>query len=532
MSDTPSAGRAFAAPTSILGSWPGAASAAGADAGGERRWPSGRAMATGLIVFASVWLPLLALPSLSPPDDNIEQLTWVRSLEWGYYKHPPLPTWLLWLPVRVFGLSAGVTDVLGAVCTLGALTIVWRLLTTLRGRAHAGLTLLAMLCITYYSRRLNYYDHDVVLMLLSAACAAIAWRAFGNPGHRGWLALGMALGLGALAKYQMAVSAACVLAFAVHRRAWRNPAQWRGLLLSGVIALAVVAPHLVWVVRHDFLPARYALDSSLDARLSPPQRIIEAAHWLADQLLNRALPAFLLLGVAAVTARGRASEPLHAEAFSVTGDGSRAFLLIWGIVPLAFTAATALLFGARLPLHWGLPFLLFVVPASIELMPRDLCRRSDPASVIGAFLVIQSLLLVTLQISSPSGPLADRVRGWSRFDSRGLARDIAAAARARLGGPIQIVAGDGAIAGALALQLPERPLVLIDGRFDISPWVDRDLLRRCGALEIGRALADGRPVGSGYPGLQWRISPSLRSSSGCTTPRSLPLLAQARTSAR
>ncbi|MDE2369875.1 MAG: glycosyltransferase family 39 protein [Burkholderiales bacterium] len=511
---------------------PNADTEARAVAEGGLRWPLGRAVTTGLVVFAAVWLSLLALMSLSPPDDNIEQLNWVRALEWGYYKHPPLPTWLLWLPVHIFGLSAAVSNVLGAACTLGALAIVWRLLVTLRGHTYAGIALLAMLCVTYYSRRLNYYNHEVVLMLLSAACAAIAWQAFGNPSRPGWIALGCALGLGALAKYQMAVSAACVLAFAIHRRAWRHPGHRRGLLLSVMIALVFIAPHLVWVVRHDFLPLHYALDSSLDARLSPPDRIVEAAHWLTDQLLNRALPAFLLLGVAAVTARERGSKPLRAEASSVTADGSRAFLLIWGLVPLAFVAATGLLFGARLPLHWGLPFLLFVVPAAMELMPRNRFRQSDPAVVIGSFLMIQGLLLVSLQLSSPKGILADRVRGWSRFDSHDLARDVAAAARARLGGPIRIVAGDGAIAGALALQLPERPLVLIGGRFDISPWVDPALLGKCGALEIGWDLADSWPVGSGHPGLRWRILPPLRNSSNCVGSGSRPPLAQARRGAR
>ena len=63
-------------------------------------------LALGLPVFAAVWLGLLAFTSLSPPVDNIEQLIWVHSLEWGYYKHPPLPTWVIWLPASLFGASA------------------------------------------------------------------------------------------------------------------------------------------------------------------------------------------------------------------------------------------------------------------------------------------------------------------------------------------------------------------------------------------------------------------------------------------
>ena len=35
--------------------------------------------------------------------DHFEQFGWAQSLEWGYHKHPPLPTWLLGMAVRVFG---------------------------------------------------------------------------------------------------------------------------------------------------------------------------------------------------------------------------------------------------------------------------------------------------------------------------------------------------------------------------------------------------------------------------------------------
>ena len=190
-------------------------------------------VAGGLLVFAAVWLSALAHDSLAPPVDTVEQLTWVRSLEWGYYKHPPLPTWLAWLPVRVFGLSAWTGYVMGAACTLAALGLMWRLLVTLRGPAFAGVALLAALCITYYNGRLHYYNHNVVLLLLSTASAALCWQAFSTRQWRWWFGLGLAIGLGALAKYQIAVTVASVLVFAVHQRAWRDPVHRWGALLAG-----------------------------------------------------------------------------------------------------------------------------------------------------------------------------------------------------------------------------------------------------------------------------------------------------------
>lgn len=78
-------------------------------------------IAIGLLVFAVAWLLQIDSSSLTAPKDNLEQLTWVHSLEWGYYKHPPLPTWLLSVPVHLFGLSARTSYATGALFTLAGL---------------------------------------------------------------------------------------------------------------------------------------------------------------------------------------------------------------------------------------------------------------------------------------------------------------------------------------------------------------------------------------------------------------------------
>ena len=57
-----------------------------------------------------------------------------------------------------------------------------------------------MLCITYYNGRLRYYNHNVVLMLAVVASAWCCWQAFDTKRLHWWLALGIAMGLGALAK--------------------------------------------------------------------------------------------------------------------------------------------------------------------------------------------------------------------------------------------------------------------------------------------------------------------------------------------
>lgn len=491
---------------------------------GLRTWASPqRIVAMGLIAFAMAWLSHLSYVSLSPPGDNIEQLTWVRSLEWGYYKHPPLPTWLLWLPVQLFGAKSSTTYVLGAALTLSAMGVFWRLLAQMRGSTYACVALLGALCITYYNGRLYYYNHNIVLLLASTASAALCWQAFATRRLRWWVGLGIVLGLGALAKYQIAVTLLSVLAFWIHQRGWRDPVHRLGGLLACLVALSIFVPHLLWLRTHDFGPVQYAIESSLGARFDSATRMFESIHWLADQLFNRALPAWLLLVVAAVASRRMQSSTTTALTPPVGAEGAsrdrsaRALLLAWGVGPLLFMTLIGLFAGADLQLHWGTPFLLFAVPAAMEMATREFWERTALRTVLTAFLAIQALLLLVSHLTSPLGPERLRDHHWRNFDAHEMATRIAPKARAELGGPIRVVIGNASQAGLLALSLPEHPLVLIDGRFDRSPWVTPERLQRCGAVELGAigTLPDGHAVGAPFPGLAWRTIARMPSAAPC-----------------
>lgn len=470
------------------------------------------AMAAGVGLFVLVWLLHLNSTSLVPPVDDLEQLTWVRSLEWGYYKHPPLPTWLLWLPVQAFGWSAWTVYVVGASATVASLLLMWRLVARLRGERHALVALLAAACITYYNGRLNYFNHNIVLMLLNACSAAVTWQCFRSGRLRWWIALGVCLGLGALAKYQIVVTYVCVIAFAVHSRFWGDGAQRRGLLLATLIGLVIFSPHVQWLRAHDFGPVSYAMSTSLGVGHPLPARTAESVHWLADQMLNRPLPALLLLLWVAWPLRGWSAVQPEPTAGAERLPSARALLLIFGFVPLGFMTLLGLTSGADLQLHWGTPFLLFVIPALMELARGLSWARATLRRLLAGFVVVNVLLLTVSYVTSPLGPRALRDTHWRTFDPKPVARALEAI-RGTLGGPIRILSGPPAVAAAVALELPEHPLVLIDGRRDESPWVSKAMERAGGVVEIGATgeLPGGHPLGSALPGWSYRALPSSRS---------------------
>lgn len=458
-----------------------------------------------LALYGLVWTLLYALTTLSPPVDNVEQLVWLHSMEWGYYKHPPLPTWIIGALAQVLPPSAALTYTLGCLLTTASMALLWRLLRAMRGPQYASLALLAALSITLYCGRIYYYNHNVLLLLWVALAADLSWRLAQRPQLRTWAALGLVSGLGMLTKYQFVLALAVVGLWWLQLRGWRHPVHRWGALLAALVASLVFAPHAYWLATHDWLPMAYARESALGYDLHGSARWQHALQFALDWLLNRSLPAWLLLGAAWWWARRAAGDAATAQT-EVAPAGSRVFLLLWGFVPLLLMMSMALLGGSKLHLHWGTAFMLWTVPAVME------CARRAPWQQLRtlraawlAFALVQALVMAQAWMASPRGLRGYKADHTDFFPSERVAARIAAQAPAVLGGPVEIVSGSQELASVIALRLPSRPRVLVDGKLRYSPWIAPAELRQRRAIEVFHApaqLPSGAYLAEG--GIAWR----------------------------
>lgn len=509
-----------------------------------------------LALWVLAWLAWTALSTQSPPVDNAEQLSWVRSLEWGYYKHPPLPTAVLWPLVQALGLTEWASYAAAGLVTGGALLLLHGLMRQLLGAQLALLGLLGTLCIGYYSLRLAYFNHDTLLMLAHLAAAACAWRAFAattpQAARRAWWGVGLALGLGGLAKYQVALSAGAVFVFWVLRQGWREARHRRGLLQAGLLAGLVLLPHLVWLVNHQFLPFDYARQSAAPGQLTRTQCSVDALRWVGQQLGQLAGPLLLglglqlharwrrpaawcpaqRLGAARALARDTAPpdrNPWHAGATpcatpAAVPAGLGGFLVCFGLLPLLWMPAMAVLMSARLHLNWGTAFMPLTCAALLWLGGARRWQRVSPVAALAGFVLVQALMAAWVwQRQALPRPVLSQHRS-AQFDSQHVADAIAAAARPALGGPVTVIAGRQRLVSVLALRLPERPLVLVDGRPELSPWLPDDLSALCAVLWVGDAgdrppaHLSAQPLPQGQ-GLWWAVEVLSERSDRCPAAR-------------
>ena len=318
----------------------------------ERR-PQG-AFAAFLALHVVVWtaLPTLLYPNL--PLDLIEALTYGREWQLGYDKLPPLPWWMIEVLHQALGIEAAYYA-LAQLAVIAAFVAVWLTARPLIGAVGALVAVLIVDGLHYFHFTAAKFNHDVIQLPLWAF-AGYAFHAGLRRGRmRDWVLLGLMIGLALWAKYFVVVLAAPLALFLLidrdARKALATPGPWVAL----VLALVVMTPHLIWLVRNDFLPFAYA-----SARSSPVRGLFDhVLHPLAFAVgqLVFMLPA-LIIAAAFLWPRPKSGDAPAAAVGADAFDRRIVTLLTFG--PAATTMALSAISGRGTIAMWGYPLWLFL----------------------------------------------------------------------------------------------------------------------------------------------------------------------------
>jgi lipid A galacturonosyltransferase RgtD len=223
-----------------------------------------RALHLGLagIALLTVWrLALLPFDTRDLFVDEAQYWFWGQELAWGYYSKPPLIGWLMRLSTTLAGSDAPVWLRLPLplihAATAVVLALVARRLWGDRAGGIAGVGFASLPGVAVGSLLVST---DTPL-LLAFALAMLAWLALAARASIGWaLLLGAAVGVGLLAKYAMIYFPLCTLIVTLATPGMRI--GWRDALVASAMALAIVAPNLVWNATNDFATLHHTADNA------------------------------------------------------------------------------------------------------------------------------------------------------------------------------------------------------------------------------------------------------------------------------
>jgi 4-amino-4-deoxy-L-arabinose transferase-like glycosyltransferase len=430
-----------------------------------------------LFLHVLVWWLLPALLQHNLPLDVIEQLAWGREWQIVYFKHPPLPAWILESIATTFGRWAPAMYLAGPLASALALAAVWRLGRDLLGRRRALLAMLAQDCVLYFTFFTPEFNHNVVLLPLWAAIGWAGYRACFSNGS--WVMLGVLMALGMLGKYTTLLLLVSLLGLAVLHPGLRKLWATRGPYVATGVALLLLLPHLVGLWRIDFAPLFF-----------PFARAGGAHHWYDHVTFPLLFVAAQFGGVApallamALLGWRRKGEALSERQPRPLAPAVRAYLwtITWG--PAALAVAASLILGLHLKDMWGSPMWcfigLFVMAEAVGPITTGGLQRFWVAW--GAILVAVAGFFV---IQQAFGGYLMRKPTRGQFPGKELAAAVERRWHDAVGQqPLAIVAGDVWLAGNIAFYGTERPSVFIDADPAKSPWITSAALARDGAVFI------------------------------------------------
>jgi 4-amino-4-deoxy-L-arabinose transferase-like glycosyltransferase len=429
-----------------------------------------------LVLHLLVWTALPTLLYLNLPLDLIEALTYGREWQLGYDKLPPLPWWLVEVLHRTIGFEAAYYA-LAQVAVLAAFALVWATARPLVGALGALVAVLIVDGLHYFHYTAVKFNHDVIQLPLWALAGYAFHAALKRGAATDWILLGLAIGLSLWAKYFVVVLAVPLALFLLIDRDARKALRTGGPWLALAVAAIVMLPHLVWLVRHDFLPFTYA-----GVRAAPVRGLLD--HVLHPVVFALGQLAFLLpaLLIAAALLWPRATTPLvpAADAF----DRRIVTLLAFG--PAATTIALSAVSGRGTIAMWGYPLWLFL-GLWIVLYVRAAITPARLARVAASWAAVFALFAVAFVANYGVLPGIDHRYRAVLYPGDRLADEIALRFRAATGRPLAYVIGSMWDAGNVAHYAREQPRVLIDGDPRRAPWIDLGDLRTKGAAVVWTA---------------------------------------------
>jgi 4-amino-4-deoxy-L-arabinose transferase-like glycosyltransferase len=436
----------------------------------------GRVFAAFLALHAVVWTVLPSLLYANLPLDLIEALMYGREWQLGYDKLPPLPWWLVEIVHQLVGHDFAYY-LLAELAVIAAFALIYAAARPLVGATGALVSVLIIDGLHYLNYTAAKFNHDVIQLPFWALAGLSFQRALRGRQLADWMLLGLALGLALWAKYFVVVLAAPMVVFALTDRDARRVLATPGPYIAAAVALITAAPHLVWLVKTDFLPLAYAEHRAVLSRgwydhlWHPFQFAVSQLFFLVPSLLI-AMPLFW--------PRHATSEPLarpKADAFDFR-------IVTWlAFGPIVTVLAMAAVSGRGTVAMWGYPLWLFL-GLWLVLTARYIIDEARLARIAVTWAIVFACLAAAFVINYDVLPRFDHRYRAVFFPGEALGREITQRYVAATGRPLRYVIGTMWDGGNLAHYSKDQPRVLVDGNPARAPWIDLADLRRQGGVVV------------------------------------------------
>ena len=410
--------------------------------------------------------------------DNVEQFVWVHSLQWGYFKHPPMPTWLLGGVIQLIGAHSWLTNALAAVCFAATGFLTWLIARQLFNEKVANVAIVLWTLQQCFSVSAQIYNHNTVLVMFMSATVYAMLRAQSDGKSYGWwLCTGVLAGCAMLSKYQAALPLSVLLATVciANRQSLRSVLI--GLAWAGLGFIVVFSPHFYWAFVNQFPALRYASAAIESGGLM--QRLAWVATFFINQI-RMVLPLLLVLILCFSISKFR--RPSLAPVAEEPHQSEQNHIWLWGLVgaPILILLITSLMSGSQLRNHWGVQLFQFLPLWLAWCFRGYTALRLTVLIPVAIAIHAAGFAYIAIKQSDPSSVQSER-RQDSSYPAQAMASAALAHWRMQTSCPLKIVGGDFE-AGMVSAFVKTFPMVYSGA--EATPWIQQEQIRQHGMLLV------------------------------------------------
>ena len=450
-----------------------------------------------LFVYFTIWSIAPAFLASSVALDVSEGINWGSEWQWGYYKHPPFSSWVLYSFYKVFGHFG--PYILSQIYVLLTLFLVYKLANKVLCNSQAWLGTLLTLAIFYYTYPTLEFNHNVAQFPIWAGLSLLFYNSITENKYRDWILLGIVGGIGMLTKYSVAFLLIPMALYLLAPQQWRllkQPKPW----ISAAIMLIIFAPHLNWLIQNNWLPFEYAKGRSSETIDSN----VITAHFgwvnflLAQLVVHLPLLIILLLSRKSLSFKVNIDSPRIKAEHSISDSSTRLRNLkligyIW-LSPVIFLIILNLVFGMGLRDLWGMPmWALSGLLAASLIKPESLTLLESklPKYLTIWLSLITILMMIYLQFGHTIRNKPSRM-DWPEQELSLKAQatwdELSSCKWDSLSGDRWLIALIAMNAEKSELSTTESwPSLMINGPASHSPWITKTRLEKHGTLVVSLA---------------------------------------------
>ena len=425
-----------------------------------------------LIIFQVVFWTLVPLYAHhAPPLDVTEMHGWGMTFQWGFYKHPPMPTWIVAISQLLVGKNMLSLLLPASVSIAATYWCVGWLAGKMLPEKEAIVALFLYALTIFCNLWSTDFNHNQIQMPFWALSLVVLYCCLQSGSLWMSFLLGVVMGLNALSKYTAALIVPCAIALLIYSRYWRQHFNWKMLALASLGFFLIFGSHIIWLIDHQFMPFRY-LGDRFEQLNEEKSAYVNLLNYIGNIFLAHAL---MLLATIYLFARYRPTRNTE-----VISSNNRDFLWFLGFGPVLITLVMGL-FGTQLYERWVTPMLPMISIGVIYLLKNRASFLFNKKFLV-IFLILQLLMGFGYIYK---GKINQGKSSRGSYPAPEITQAIYEQWHQKFpNAPFRIVAGGEYEAGFVSLFSPEKTYVFTEANSTFAPWVSEVAANQCGMVMI------------------------------------------------